>query len=149
MSLFGDLKRKFKRKIGNFKNIFQGEGSFVYRALKPIMPTDGSPLFPLNNIFKNRYCGPGNALPNGNPKNITDHICMEHDWKYHDAFNHPDKQQAKHMERQADIQMLQQLRDHNQFEDVKERITHGISYAGISAKLGIEDAVRKIGEFVK
>lgn len=144
MSLFGDLKRKFKRKIGNFKNIFQGEGSFVYRALKPLKPSGGNPLFPLSGY---KYCGPFNDLENGNPKNTTDQICLEHDYKYADAFNQPDKQTAKHMERQADIQMLQQLRDHNQFQDFDERLAHGLAYAGITAKIGIEDAVRKIGEF--
>ncbi|MEW8544556.1 MAG: hypothetical protein AB2693_13590 [Candidatus Thiodiazotropha sp.] len=26
-----------------------------------------------------RYCGPGNPIPNGEPVNALDAICMEHD----------------------------------------------------------------------
>ena len=145
MGRIGKFVNKVKRKIGQFRaSLSEGDGSFVYRALKPFKPNDDQPLVPLKGY---KYLRPFNKLNNGEPKNQVDTIARRHDFAYHDAFNEKDKIWGNMLERQADRTMISDLKGQTSFKDLDERIAWGLAYAGISAKMGLENVAKKIGSF--
>lgn len=141
--IIGDILKSIKSRVGS---IFpsSNNGSFVYRALEPlkkIIPK-GQPL--LGHLAGYRYCGPFNDLSNGAPKNGLDSLCQQHDNAYDQAFKAPDKQQSQQLERQADNDLLGSLKQY-QPSGITEHLGKWLAQGAIGGKVGIENAVRRIG----
>ena len=83
------------------------------------------------------YCGPGNALDAGEPRNASDALCRQHDIDYSNFAKQKDKltkDELKNLVRESDdrlISGLQSLKD----RDVGSRLAE----YGIRAKQKLED----------
>ena len=83
------------------------------------------------------YCGPKNPLDNGEPVNMSDASCRNHDYEY-DLINKNKHQftdaDLKRQIRESDDRLLENL---NKFKS--DGIGNRIAYLGISAKKKLED----------
>jgi len=155
-SRVGTFISKSKNFLGNFASARSAvpkfrvpDGGLVYNAMRPLkllFPKDQA-INPLNLFgIRYNYCGPMNTLDNGPPTNKTDAICEKHDYAYDKALSAPRSDQ-KALFRNADNQMLENLQSIDDFQDMNERLGYYIAKGGISAKIGIEDTVSKLGSF--
>lgn len=144
MGILGRVVGGIKKRIGSI--LPEGNEGFVYNLIKPLkkLVPEGQPLFPLKGW---RYCGAFNDLDNGPPKNSTDAVCEKHDYAYDNAFSMTDKQEAKRLIREADLTMLEALKD-VQPADINERIGWHLANFGINAKVKVEDAGSRIGQIL-
>ena len=101
MGWFGDLYQKAKTGISN-----------VYDTVKDTVKnwSEGKYLAPGGY----NYCGPGNPLQNGEPKNASDSACRQHDMDYDNFKKLKDKGQLspseiKNLVRESDDRLIGNL----------------------------------------
>jgi len=83
------------------------------------------------------YCGPGNPLDNGEPKNASDALCRQHDMDYSNFAKQRDKltkDELKNLIRESDDRLVAGLQAQTD-RDVGSRLAE----YGIRAKQKLED----------
>jgi len=111
-------------------------GGGIYELIAPILPKSGLTL------PGTAYCGPGNPLPNGPPRNRVDEVCMRHDYAYNGALDYrksvpADKAGYSARIRDADTNMLKELAALERAQPpmtVGERLLKGGAGTAIGAK---------------
>ena len=124
MGWFGDIWNTVSNKVSN-----------VYDSVKETVSNWSKGFYSAPGGY--RYCGAGNDLENGEPKNASDALCRQHDTDYSNFAKQRDKltkDELKNLVRESDDRLvsgLQQLTD----RDIGSRLAE----YGIRAKQKLED----------
>lgn len=124
MGWFGDIWNTVSNKVSN-----------VYDSVKETVSNWSKGFYSAPGGY--RYCGAGNDLENGEPKNASDALCRQHDIDYSNFAKQRDKltkDELKNLVRESDDRLvsgLQQLTD----RDIGSRLAE----YGIRAKQKLED----------
>ena len=124
MGWFGDIWNTVSNKVSN-----------VYDSVKETVSNWSKGFYSAPGGY--RYCGAGNDLENGEPKNASDALCRQHDIDYSNFAKQRDKltkDELKNLVRESDDRLvsgLQQLKD----RDIGSRLAE----YGIRAKQKLED----------
>jgi hypothetical protein len=123
MGWFGDIFDSVKKSVTN-----------VYDTVKETASNwlSGKYLAPGYN-----YCGPGNPLDNGEPKNASDSLCRQHDQDYSNFAKQKDKltkDELKNLIRESDDRLVAGLQAQTD-RDLGSRLAE----YGIRAKKTLED----------
>lgn len=121
--------------LGDIWNTVSNKVSNVYDSVKETVSNWSKGFYSAPGGY--RYCGAGNDLENGEPKNASDALCRQHDMDYSNFAKQREKltkDELKNLVRESDDRLvsgLQQLSD----RDVGSRLAE----YGIRAKKQLED----------